>query len=104
MQLAKNLVQLLQSFVTEPGESLRALRSLPVTLDAMRLARDWPAISGGGSPASQPVPLPDLGEQNPLWKFFEARKAGRGIWKWTHYFDVYHQHLKKFAGQEVHIV
>ena len=104
MQLANNLVQLLRSFVTEPGESLKALRSLPMTLDAMRLARDWPSSSGGQSVTPQAAPLPDLGEQNPLWKFFETRKAGRGIWKWTHYFDVYHQHLKKFAGQEVHIV
>ncbi len=99
MQPAKNLLQLLQSFLTRPSESFKALRSLPVTLDAMKLAREWPTHTSSSS-----IPVPTSDASNPLWKFFEARQAGRGIWKWTHYFDVYHSHLKKFVGQEVHIV
>lgn len=99
MQPAKNLFQLLRSFLTQPGESFKALRSLPVTLDAMKLAREWPSNT-----SSRSIPVPTSDASNPLWKFFEARQAGRGIWKWTHYFDVYHSHLKKFVGQEVHIV
>jgi hypothetical protein len=26
------------------------------------------------------------------------------VWKFRHYFDVYHRHLQKFVGKEVHIV
>src|SRR5438067_9951054 len=41
---------------------------------------------------------------NPLRQFFDARTEGRGIWKWLHYFDIYHRHLQKFVGTDAHIV
>jgi Methyltransferase domain len=37
---------------------------------------------------------------NPLEKFFDARRDGRGIFKWRHYFEIYHRHLAKFAGRD----
>lgn len=43
-------------------------------------------------------------DDNPLRAFFNARTEGRGIWKWDHYFDVYHRHLQRFRGNEVHIL
>jgi len=45
-------------------------------------------------------PEPD----NPLRKFFDSRQSGPGIWKWLHYFDIYHEHFQAFRGREVHIV
>lgn len=42
--------------------------------------------------------------QNPLLEFFENRKEGRGIWKWNHYFEIYHRHFQRFRGQEVHVL
>jgi hypothetical protein len=30
---------------------------------------------------------------SPLETFFNARVEGPGIWKWRHYFDIYHRHL-----------
>lgn len=41
---------------------------------------------------------------NPLRAFFNARTTGRGIWKWDHYFDVYHRHFERFRSDEVHIL
>ena len=38
---------------------------------------------------------------NPLLDFFKARTTGPGIWKWTHYFEVYHQYFAPFVGTEV---
>ena len=43
-------------------------------------------------------------DDNPLRTFFDARTEGRGIWKWDHYFDVYHRHLERFRGEDVHIL
>jgi hypothetical protein len=40
----------------------------------------------------------------PLEAYFENHKEGPGIWKWRHYFDIYHRHLEKFIGKEVNIV
>lgn len=35
---------------------------------------------------------------NLLRAFFDARREGRGIWKWDHYFDLYDSHLRRFRG------
>jgi hypothetical protein len=43
-------------------------------------------------------------DSNPLQDFFDARQEGRGIWKWLHYFDIYHRHFQKFVGRKVHVV
>jgi hypothetical protein len=42
-------------------------------------------------------------EPNPLEKYFNSIKEGNGIWKWDHYFDVYHTHFKKFRNEKVNI-
>src|SRR5207248_1717332 len=52
-------------------------------------------------PASAAAPPPEL---NPLEAYLDAYEKGPGIWKWRHYFDVYHRHLSKFVGREVHVV
>lgn len=49
----------------------------------------------------RPVPPSDT---NPLLAIFNAHTKGPGIWKWMHYFDIYHRHLSKFRGREVHVI
>lgn len=56
------------------------------------------------APRSLPVAEPSVASVNPLRAFFESRETGRGIWKWNHYFDVYHRHFAKFVGKEVHVL
>ena len=41
---------------------------------------------------------------NPLWDYFQNHWDGRGIWKWVHYFDIYHRHLSRFVGQKVNVM
>lgn len=41
---------------------------------------------------------------NPIEVYFDSHTEGRGVWKFRHYFDIYHRHLQKFVGTEVHIV
>jgi hypothetical protein len=41
---------------------------------------------------------------NPLLEYFQRRSHGAGIWKWRHYFDIYHQHFQKFVGTDVVVV
>ena len=45
-----------------------------------------------------------MDSSNPLREYFDSHKTGRGIWKWTHYFEIYHRHFSKFIGREVHVV
>jgi 23S rRNA U2552 (ribose-2'-O)-methylase RlmE/FtsJ len=41
---------------------------------------------------------------NPLSTYFDAHREGRGIWKWRHYFDIYHRHFNKFRGRAVNVL
>ena len=47
---------------------------------------------------------PGSTRDNPLESYFDAHTTGPGIWKWRHYFDIYHRHFSKFVGKEVHIL
>jgi hypothetical protein len=51
---------------------------------------DWPS-------ADKPHP-------NPLEEYFDSHTEGPGLWKWRHYFEIYHRHFQKFVGREVHVV
>jgi hypothetical protein len=55
--------------------------------------------TAGSSPSR-----PEGDSINPLRSFFEAHTEGRILWKFEHYFDIYHRHLAKFIGQEVHLL
>jgi hypothetical protein len=44
------------------------------------------------------------GPANPLWTYFNAHQEGRGIWKWRHYFDIYHRHFNRFRGRPVNVL
>jgi hypothetical protein len=51
------------------------------------------------------APNEDSGaSSNPLKRYFDSHHEGRGIWKWLHYFDIYHRHFRKFVGKEVHVL
>jgi len=41
---------------------------------------------------------------NPLWDYFQNHEEGPGIWKWEHYFDIYHRHFARFVGKRVNIL
>src|SRR5215467_6501501 len=43
-------------------------------------------------------------ETNPLRKYFDDHSEGHGIWKWLHYFDIYHRHFQSFIGRDVHMM
>jgi SAM-dependent methyltransferase len=55
---------------------------------------DFPTHDG-----PQPTPA-----SNDLRTYFEGVKSGPGIWKWTHYFDIYHRHFEKFRGSPVNVL
>lgn len=60
---------------------------------------DWQHSS---QPSLTPTSVNAIG--NPLHEFFENHRTGRGIWKFRHYFDIYHRHFARFVGKEVHVL
>ena len=75
---------------------LREFRSFWRAYKRWRFLPEWPA----GSFASKQA----VAEPSPLESFFDAHLSGRGIWKWRHYFDIYHRHLSHFRGEDIRIL
>src|SRR5438067_1520135 len=105
MQLAttfKQAFEVMGCLVRRPYRSARHLSRLVEVERAVELseraARPGTSVGtttgAGGSPSAA----------NPLWSYFASHVEGRGIWKWTHYFDIYERHLAKFVGRDVHVV
>lgn len=85
----------LPTLLSEPRLSARLLGKVAYMLRGFRYTENY---REAGGPASGAV------EANPLRAFFEARREGPGIWKWQHYFDLYHRHLARFVGRQPHVM
>lgn len=93
------LARIVWTLLAHPVDSARVLARLPATVRAMRLSQGWRRPTGTAADTTAGDAPP-----NPLRAYFDAHQTGRGIFKWLHYFDLYHQHLQKFVGQDVHVV
>jgi hypothetical protein len=93
---AASLARLLRS-VRATGRSgdIRAKEQLDWLQQGRVFAESWPLPTSRGVGSTA---------ENPLRAFFEARREGHGIWKWDHYFDIYHRHFARFRGSEVHVL
>jgi SAM-dependent methyltransferase len=87
-----------RSLAAQPKLTTKAIETLPYAIQGMQFAEE-----GTYSHESQPIDK-DLPAPNPMAAYFESHKEGPGIWKWKHYFDVYHRHFSKFVGREVHVL
>src|SRR4030081_2778881 len=72
-----------------------AYLAAPSTIRGYRSNRNWHVLN-------KPQEVSD--QTNPLRDFFNRHRQGRGIWKWDHYFDIYHRHFSRFRGREVHVL
>ena len=72
----------------------RHLGQLPTVRRAREVAAAWPEPPAGQDSVAGP---------NPLRELHAAHGSGAGLYKWEHYLDVYHRHLARFRGREVHV-
>lgn len=82
-----------RTFLEQPWASSILLKNIPAHLDAFKRATTQ-SYEPADAPAD-PEPIP----QNPVRAYFENHREGPGIWKWDHYFEIYHRHLAKFVGK-----
>lgn len=95
----------------------RSLREILGSWDAGRVLLTLPSIIRGSARGRrwEDVVLEEFNEGqtnvsepsqsgNPLRDYYDSVQSGKGVWKWLHYFDIYHRHLQKFIGKEVHVV
>jgi len=60
------------------------------------LAASLPAAGDEGQLAAE--------SSSPLETYFDRLTEGPGIWKWRHYFDIYHRHFQRFIDRPVVVV
>lgn len=85
-----------RSLLDQPTLSRHYVAKAPWSIRGFRFAaREFAAPTA-------PVAAPAA--PNPLLDYFDAHREGNGIFKWRHYFDIYHRHLARFVGREVHIL
>lgn len=94
-------VKVRHSLRTSP--SLGALVGSAAVAEGRRRANDLFPVDGRVSAQGRPQ-APVVASGNPLEAYFDARSEGRGIWKWRHYFDIYHRHFQKFIGRQVNFL
>ena len=100
----RKLVDLSGSFARQPGVSFRLLGQLSWVRRGFDYAQHFE--SAAVDPPGPPLPPPGtaVASSNPLKEFFDSRDTGRGISKWTHYFDIYNRHFSRFVGKEVKVL
>jgi hypothetical protein len=85
------------------SSALAAARAFPSALRGFNFARGWKSLNPE-EPGSRAHEGASCGLSSPLKTYFDSVTEGRGIWKWLHYFDVYHRHFQKFVGKEVRVL
>lgn len=64
--------------------------------DGLRFSRQLHRQQG---PAALTPPASD-----PLASYAAQHREGPGLWKWQHYLPIYHRHLQRFVGTDVHVL
>jgi SAM-dependent methyltransferase len=81
-----------------------AILKLPAVVRGFLFGEGLEACHETGTSAGLPHEESSARSSNPLERYFDSHTVGAGIWKWKHYFEVYHRHLAKFIGQEVGVL
>lgn len=92
-----NVCQLVKTMTMYPRLFTRVAATVPSGCSAYNFSHTYEDTA---PKAAVPVPPPG----NPLWEYFQNHVEGRGIWKWEHYFDIYHRHFARFVGRQVNIM
>jgi hypothetical protein len=88
---------LIKAWLSSPKTCFFQLARLPSRIAAREFVTHYVDKSGLGVQAGRSNP------SNPLREYFDNHTEGHGIWKWNHYFEIYHRHFSKFVGHDVNI-
>ena len=102
--MLKRACDLARTMYQEPHQCMGVIRNMAASIRGSAYGAGWPRLAGEGTREPLLENSPPASAPNPLLQYFDSHASGRGIWKWRHYFDIYHRHFAKFVGREVHIV
>jgi hypothetical protein len=103
-EIIRGAFDILRCFMRSPRLSLRILRRLPFILRGFEYGRRLNSPTEGRTPSCYTRNDDFLDSANPLKLYFDTHAEGPGIWKWIHYFAIYHRYFSKFVGREVHVL
>jgi hypothetical protein len=114
---AQTVARLLGSTLRSPGIAVQHLKGLPERIRGAHFSRQWmtPGTMVESHAVAQASSRSNLANgtssvqrveaaHNPLRLHFDNVRQGPGVWKWLHYFDLYHRHLARFVGRDVNVV
>ena len=91
--------RLIESLAANPGAFVQTENTVASITSGYDFSRNYvdkvPHAVGPPESAASP---------NPLWEYFQNHHQGPGIFKWEHYFDIYHRHLSRFVGRHVDVM
>jgi hypothetical protein len=99
---SRALFRVVGSFCRHPSRSVAGLVALREAIRGRVYSERWTSANEEELHSERPKLSHE--SRNPLREYFDAHHTGRGIWKWTHYFEIYHRHFQKFIGRDVAIV
>ena len=88
----------MSSISKDPKVYTRIINTLPAIYDSLKYGQNY---RDNNIETNKVVVSNDI---NPLTRYFQNHNEGMGIFKWNHYFDVYHRHLAKFIEKKVNIL
>lgn len=93
-EMLQRLRRSMQTMLADPRGGAHDLSGMSARLRAGNLARGWPEAEA--TEATEP--------SDPLRSYFNNVAEGPGIWKWLHYFELYHRHLARYIGTDATLV
>ncbi len=93
-----------RAVLRNPVSAAAGFTRLPERARGRQFSRRWAGTPD--IPNESPGEEAELnnGDTNPIRAYFDAVQEGPGVWKWLHYFELYHRHLSKFIGRPVTVV
>lgn len=91
------MFRFLKDFARNPKSLVQEINKIPEHCKANNFSHAY--IENNKEPETHNTQL-----LNPLFEYFQKHKDGPGIWKWEHYFDVYHRHFARFIGQKINVL
>jgi hypothetical protein len=98
------LLRISECVLHDPKLSFKLLKRLPQVRRGFNYGRQWENRNRRDAGTGPRPPEPSAPADNPLKSLFESRQTGRGVWKWDHYFDIYHRHFSKLVGGAVNVL
>lgn len=91
------MFKFIKDLATNPKDLIQAINKIPGNFKSNNFSKTY-------TEKDKQSGFSTIQSQNPLFKYFQNHREGPGIWKWEHYFEIYHRHFAGFIGKKVNVL